>query len=59
MTTANDFLMGEPPEESDEEDHDPPWFTARFDGFCASCGGEIFGGVTEIRADGYNGWECC
>jgi hypothetical protein len=58
MTTANDFLMGDAPEPEDD-DQDPPWITARYDGFCSSCGDTILAGVTEIRADGYGGWECC
>jgi len=58
ITDPNDFFMGEPPEE-DDDDQGPPWITARYDGVCSSCAGSIFADVTEIRADGYGGWECC
>jgi hypothetical protein len=59
------FLMGadQPEDDGDREDpdddEDPPWFEARYDGTCSGCGGEIIAGATQIRADGMNGWECC
>ena len=34
-----------------------PWFPARFDGDCDSCGGPIDQGDT-IRADGEGGFVC-
>lgn len=35
-----------------------PWFSARYPGDCARCGGEFLTGE-RIRADGAGGYECC
>lgn len=55
--SADGFLTGE----VDEEDRTPPWFPARYDGSCDSCGADFAEGE-RIRADGSGGWEaeeCC
>jgi hypothetical protein len=36
----------------------PPWFLARYDGRCVSCGHWIEGGIDEIRSDGSGGYVC-
>lgn len=58
-TDPMDFLMGggSTPPPADDPD-DPPVITARYDGMCSACEEfHIVAGVTEIRADGYGGWE--
>lgn len=35
-----------------------PWFTANYHGVCSRCD-ERFEPGLRIRADGYDGWECC
>lgn len=45
-------------EESSMSKNEPgPWFTASYDGECATCDGAIFEGDT-IRAGGQGGYEC-
>ena len=56
VTDPQDFLMGG---DDDEKDDTPPWVTAKYDGQCSNRGCEIIAGVTMIRADGYDEWECC
>ena len=54
---VNDFMSGDDP----EEEKTPPWFPAKYDGNCESCGSD-FGEGEDIRADGSGGWEareCC
>lgn len=49
------FLMGV---SADEDDDDPPFVLAKYDGYCSACGDyHILEGVTMIRADGNDGWE--
>lgn len=56
---ASNFMMGaDQPDDESEEDNDPPWITAKYDGRCSACEEfHIAAGVTRIRADGYDGWE--
>ncbi len=52
----NDFLMGAPAPEPEDDDH--PFVLVRYDGRCSACEEyHIVAGVTRIRADGYDGWE--
>jgi hypothetical protein len=49
------FLMGA---SADEDDDEPPFVTAKYDGYCSACGEyHIAEGITMIRSDGNNGWE--
>ena len=52
----NDFLMGGPP--PDQDDDTPPFVTAKYDGRCSACEEwHILAGDTKIRSDGSGGWE--
>lgn len=54
------FLMdgGYVHEEDEDPDDDPPFVTAKYDGYCSACGEyHILEGITMIRSDGSNGWE--
>lgn len=52
----NDFLMGAPASET--EDDDSEFFTARYDGRCSACDEyHVCAGVTQIRSDDLGGWE--
>jgi hypothetical protein len=53
------FLMGaDQPDDDDQDDGDPPFVIAKYDGRCSACEEyHIAAGITMIRADGMDGWE--